>query len=155
MEATASFPEADTRHPTEFREVPVAVMVALEKYAAKPIHATPFDPLAVTLHLNAVSEVFVVDMVDKPAEDTAELTMPMDAITSTPTAIILDSVAAKVVLTAAMVDALLPRDAIPKHTRAVLPATTRLHSDAATNVSAAATEDNTLPYTKMPMHAIT
>ena len=68
IEATASLPEADTRHPTHVREVPVAVMVELARYDTKPIHATPFFPLAVTLDLNAVSEVFVVKTTEKPSE---------------------------------------------------------------------------------------
>ena len=158
IEATASFPEADTRHPTHVREVPVAVMVELARYDTKPIHATPFDkladPLAVTLDLNAVREVFVVEIADKPAENTPE-TMPMDAMTCNPATVKLDSVAAKVVFTATMVADMLPRDTIPKHTRAPLPLTTRLLFDAAANVFAAATEDNLLPYATMPMHATT
>ena len=84
IDVTASFPEADTRHPTHVSEVPVAVMVELKKYVAKPILATPFDPLAVTLHLNAVSEVFVVEMADKPAEYAAEETTPIDAMACNP-----------------------------------------------------------------------
>ena len=79
----------------------------------------------------------------------------MDAMTCDPATAKLDSVAAKVVFTAAMVAVVLPRDTIPKHTRAPLPLTTRLHADAATTVFAAATEDNMLPYTTMPMDATT
>ena len=84
IDATASPPEADTRHPTHVREVSVAVMVELARYVAKPILATPFNPRAVTLHLNAVSEVFVVEITDIPAKDALEETMPMDAMTWNP-----------------------------------------------------------------------
>ena len=79
-------------------------MVVLERYAAKPILATAlFNPLAVTLHLNAVSEVFLVEITDKPTGDALEETMPMDAMKFDPATVKLDSVVAKVVFTAATV----------------------------------------------------
>ena len=80
IDATASLPEADTRLPTQVTEVAVAVKIVSAGNEAKPILATPFDPLAVTLHLNAVSEVFVVETVEISAEYEDEETMPMDAI---------------------------------------------------------------------------
>ena len=78
-------------------------MVELTNFAAKPMLATPlFTPLAVTLHLNAVSEVFVVEIADKPEEDSPEETMPMDAMACDPATAKLDSVAANKVLVAVM-----------------------------------------------------
>ena len=106
-DATASLPEADTRHPTQAREVPVAMMVELERYVAKPILATPFDPLAVTLHLNAVILVIVVVTVDDKYK--LEETMPMDTTVCEPPTARLHSVAASTVFMAVIDAALFDR----------------------------------------------
>ena len=69
-----------------------------------------FPPLAVTLHLDAVKEVFVVVITDKPEEDAPEETMPMDAMACDPATVKLDSVATNKVLMAVMNATLLLRE---------------------------------------------